>query len=94
MMILCRVYGKVAILKGDNGTVLNIADTVNGLLDKKFFWFLSSNATQCHQILADEAMVLLEVTNTVVICLLGSDSYGVPSAQLQFGLGWESVVFR
>lgn len=39
-------------------------------------------------------MVLLIVTNTVVICLLGSDSYGVPSAQLQFGLGWESVVFR
>lgn len=46
------------------------------------------------RILVDEAMVLLDVTNTVGICLLGSDSYGVPSAQPQFGLGWESVVYR
>lgn len=46
------------------------------------------------RILVDEAMVLLDVTNTVGIYLLGSDSYGMPSAQLQFGLGWESVVYR
>lgn len=31
-------------------------------------------------ILVDEGMALLDVTNTVGICLLGSDSYGAPSA--------------
>lgn len=51
MVLLCRVYGKVAILNGENGAVLNIAYTVNGLLDKQFSWFLSSNATQRHQVI-------------------------------------------
>lgn len=31
-------------------------------------------------ILIDEDMVRLDITNTVGICLPGSDSYGVPSA--------------